>query len=282
MNQKEEIRVQHRRGSKKIASATLVSLLLLAFGLLPGARAQSADPAMSADKPDNPDPASQGWHVDVAPYLWFPGISGTVGALGHDSSVHVTAGKVLSYFNFGLMGMVEARYNRIILPVDFMWVRLKDSKGIPLTDAVESVNTKINEDIFTPKAGYCVVDKPRFKADALFGLRYWHVGTTLTLKPQISTGFYGAANWVDALGGARFTTFVTPKFMVTIAGDAGGGGTNTRLDYQVVGLLGYKLKRVTLQGGWRYLVIHKTPVSSGAFVNLAMTGVVVGAVIPLK
>jgi hypothetical protein len=33
---------------------------------------------------------------------------------------------VLSYFNFGLMGAVEARYNRIIILVDFMWVKLKD------------------------------------------------------------------------------------------------------------------------------------------------------------
>jgi hypothetical protein len=48
-----------------------------------------------------------------------------------------------------------------------------------------------------------------------------------------------------------------------------------------VGLLGYKLKRVTLRRGWRYLVIHKTP-TSGSFVDLAQTGVVLAAVIPLK
>jgi hypothetical protein len=81
------------------------------------------------------------------------------------------------------MGAVEARYERIIIPVDFMWVRLKDNKGIPITDNVESVNVKTNEDIFTPKVGYRVVDKSRFKTDALFGLRYWHLGTTLTLQP---------------------------------------------------------------------------------------------------
>jgi len=161
-----------------------------------------------------------------------------------------------------------------------MWVRLKDSKGIPITDDVASVNTKINEDILTPKVGYRVVDNSRFKADALVGLRYWHLGTTLTLQPtQISNGFYGAANWVDAVEGARFQWFFTPKAMLTIAGDAGGGGS--RLDYQVVGLIGYKLKRVTLQGGWRYLVIHKKH-TGDSFADLAMTGVVISAVIPLK
>jgi hypothetical protein len=232
------------------------------------------------EKSDTPGPTDQGWHVDVVPYLWFPGINGTVGVLDHETSVHVTARDVLSNFNFGLMGAVETRYNRIIIPVDFMWVRLKDSKGIPITDDVESVNTKINMDIFTPKVGYRLMDKSRFKADALIGLRYWHLGTTLTLQPtQISNGFYGAANWVDAVEGARFQMFFTPKAMLTIGGDAGGGGS--KLDYQVVGLLGYKLKRVTLQGGWRYLVIHKKHTGE-SFADLALTGVVIGAVIPLK
>lgn len=257
-------------------------LLLLGVAIVlnvPVANAQSQS-TMATPRRDAPDPADQGWHVDVAPYLWFPGINGTVGALDHETSVHVTARDVLSNFNFGLMGAVETRYNRIIIPVDFMWVRLKDSKGIPITDDVESVNTKINEDILTPKVGYRVVDKSRFKADALVGLRYWHLGTTLTLQPtQVANGFYGAANWVDAVEGGRFQAYLTPKFVMTVAGDAGGGGS--RLDYQVVGLLGYKLKKVTLQGGWRYLVIHKDRPRQ-AFADLAMTGVVLGVVIPVK
>jgi len=264
----------HRLNQLRFVVATL------AFGLsMPDSRAQLQG-TVATEKTDTPEPADQGWHVDVVPYLWFPGINGTVGVREHDASVHVTARNVLSYFDFGLMGAVETRYNRIIIPVDFMWVRLKDSKGIPLTDDVESVNTKINEDIFTPKVGYRFVDKIRFKADALVGLRYWHLGTTLTLQPtQISNGFYGAANWVDAVEGARFQWFFTPKAMLTIAGDAGGGGS--RLDYQVVGLIGYKVKRVTLQGGWRYLVIHKKH-TGDTFADLAMTGVVLGVAIPLK
>lgn len=177
------------------------------------------------------------------------------------------------------MGAAETRHNRFIIPVDFMWVRLKDSRGIPITDAVESVNVKINEMIFTPKVGVRLVDKSRFKTDALFGLRYWHLGTTLTLQPQTANSFYGASNWVDAVEGARFQAFLTPKTMLTIAGDAGGGGS--RLDYQVVALLGHRMKRVTLQGGWRYLVIHKRNTGK-AFADLAMTGVVMGAVIHLK
>jgi hypothetical protein len=267
--------------SKQIRLVVLFRAIV-ALGLnIHAVNAQSQSTIATPEKTDTPEPADQGLHVDVAPYLWFPGINGTVGVLDHESSVHVTAKDVLSNFNFGLMGAVEIRYNRIIIPVDFMWVRLKDEKGIPITDDVESVKVQLTELIFTPKVGYRLVDKPRFKTDTLFGLRYWHLGTTLTLEPQISNGFYGAANWVDAVAGARFQTLLTRKLILTVAGDAGGGWSGTRLDYQVVGLLGYKVKRVTLQGGWRYLVIHRRHTGE-SFVDLAMTGVALGVVIPVK
>jgi hypothetical protein len=257
-----------------------LGLSLTSVGLMPVATAQSQNAMATPAKADTSDSADQGWHVDAAPYLWFAGIDGTVGAAGRQASVHVSAGDVLSNLNIGIMGAVEARYNRIVIPIDFMWVKLSDDKATPLGIVATSVNVKINEDIFTPKIGYRVVSTRRFKADALIGLRYWHLGTTVKLQPSVlGNNFYSSADWVDAVEGAKFQAMLTPKTILTIAGDAGGGGS--RLDYQVVGLIGYKLKRVTLQGGWRYLVIHKQP-TGGSFAELAQTGVIVGAVVPLK
>ena len=263
--------------------ANLVPRILLGFSIVAmamasGASAQSMSNSSASTKTEALDPSDEGWHVDVAPYLWFPAVNGTVAAAGHEASTHVPARDVLSNFDFGIMGLTEIRYNRLIMPVDFMWVKLSDNKGLPFDQGVDSVHVKINEDILTPKIGYRLVSGNRFKLDTLIGVRYWHVGTTLTLQPaQIS--YYGPTNWVDAVQGARFRVMLAPKVELTIAGDAGAG--SSRLDYQVVGLLGYKLKRVSLQGGWRYLVIHQNP-TSRSFVNLAMTGVVLGAVIPLK
>jgi hypothetical protein len=259
-----------------------LGLSLTAMGPVPIACAQSQN-AMSTPAPaDIPDPADQGWHVDVAPYVWFAGISGTAGALGRQASVHVSASDVLSNVNIAIMGAVETRYNRIVIPIDFLWVQLTDDKATPLGLIASSVNVKINETVFTPKIGYRVVSTRRFKADALFGLRYWHLGTTLKLQPSVfNSNFHASANWVDAVAGARFQAMLTPKISLTIGGDAGGGGSGTTLDYQVASLIGYKLKRVTLQGGWRYLVVHRLP-TSRSYVELAQTGVILGAVIPLK
>src|SRR6516225_9019695 len=157
--------------SVKYETTALLMLSLSTLVWTASVSAQSQTAIATPAQTDSPDPADPGWHIDVVPYLWFPGINGTVGALGHEAGVSVTARNVLSYFDFGLMGAVETRYNRFIIPVDFMWVRLKDSRGIPFTDAGDSVNVKINELMFAPKVGVRLVDKSRFKTDALIGLR---------------------------------------------------------------------------------------------------------------
>jgi len=49
----------------------------------------------------------------------------------------------LSYFNFGRMGASDTRYIRVIIPAEFMCVKLKLDKDF-ITDNVESVKLKIN------------------------------------------------------------------------------------------------------------------------------------------
>ena len=208
--------------------------------------------------PPPPPPASTSdddkWHFTIAPYLWFPGISGTVGAFGHNASVHASSTDVLGYFNIGIMGAVEARRNRLLVPVDFMWVRLGDNKSFPQTDLGQtSVNVKVTETILTPKVGYRFADTERWKADALFGIRYWHLGQTITLNPS-GLNVSPSVNWVDYNLGLRVAAALTPKTAITVFGDEGAGGS--RLDYQAGGFLGYKIKpSIALLVGWRYLYV---------------------------
>ena len=61
--------------------------------------------------------------------------------------------------------------------------------------------------------GYRVIDSEKLKVDGLVGFRYWHMGTTLTLQPQIANGFYDSANWADVVAGARFQAMLSPKLL---------------------------------------------------------------------
>jgi hypothetical protein len=231
--------------------------------------------------PDPPQPSDLGWHVSISPYLWLPGLHGTVGARGHDASVHASFSDIFSNFSFALMGALEPRYNRIVMPLDFMWIKLSNDKALPFDVGATSVKVKVNLDVLSQKIGYRVIDVEKFKVDAVAGFRYWHVGTTVDLVSSILTNknFYGSADWVDAVGGARIQAVLSPKLVLTIAGDAGGGGANS--DYQVAGLIGWKFRKFTLQTGYRYLTVNYRP-SGGTICDVAISGLVLGVTIPLK
>ncbi len=241
--------------------------------------AESATTATPA--PPVGEPTSD-WHFAVSPYLWLPGVHGTVGAKGHEASIHVSPGDLLSHFRFGLMGLVDTRYKRIVMPVDVMWIRLGANNALPLTD--EAVNAKVtgSEFILTPKIGYRLVDSQIVKIDALTGFRYWYFGESLRLSTSdTSLKFSGSQNWVDPLVGGRILANLSPKISVSIGGDVGGWNTGSLLDYQFGAVLGYRIKpAVVLQAGYRYLSVDYR--SGGTTINVVTSGALLGATITLK
>ena len=264
----------------------LFLLLNLVFCYSALAEADSTQAGAQAPKKQTSSPATgnsanaeEGWHLGITPYLWFPGIHGTVGALGRYASVHASAADILSNFNFGLMGYFDIRHDRIVMPLDIFWVRLKDDKAIPFDPAV-SAEAKLTETFLTQKLGFRVVDEEKLKVDALVGIRYWHLGTNLSLTPStFGRDLSDSANWVDGVAGAKIEFPLSPKAVVTIAGDAGTGGA--KLDYQVAGLLGYKVKKVMLQAGWRYLDVNYRP-GKTALLDVAQSGLVLGVTFNVK
>jgi hypothetical protein len=129
-------------------------------------------PAAQTTSPANDDQ----WHLAISPYLWFAGVHGTIGARDRSASFHASAGDVISKLNIGLMGAVEARKKCFVVPIDFMWIKLSDDTAIPeeAYPGVSTIKAKMTQTIFTPKAGYRVVDSPKLQADGLVVLRYWH------------------------------------------------------------------------------------------------------------
>jgi hypothetical protein len=161
-----------------------------------------------------------------------------------------------------------------------MWMKLSDDKALPVNQTgVTSIKAKLTQTVLTPKAGYLLVDQEKLKADATLGIRYWHLGENFSLQPS-GINNSQSANWVDVVAGARFTMPLSPKAMITVLGDAGAGGAN--VDYQVAGLLGYKVKpTVILQLGWRYLDVNYRP--SSTFIYDGVTsGILLGVTFNIK
>jgi hypothetical protein len=247
----------------------------LSFGVFASTvRAQNA--SNSAAKPDSPAPSNAGWHVDVIPYIWFSGVNGTAGVLGHEASVHASFSDVANYLNLGAMGTVEARYNRFLMPVDFMWIKLSDDKAIPFDEGATSVKAEFKQTVFTPGIGYRIVDADRIKVDWRMGIRYWHVNSSLNLQPStLGKNFSDSADWVDGISGGKIDLLATRKVIITFGGDAGGGAA--RSDYEVFGLLGFRVARKwVLNAGYRYMSVNYRPQSTFVY-DMAMSGLVLGA-----
>lgn len=251
-----------------VATATAIQPMVSGSFASPAAQASTAD-------------QSDGWHFTVSPYLWFPGVHGTVGADALPVSIHATPGDLLSHFRFGIMGLVEPRYKRILLPLDIVWVRLADDKALPLTPNGTVANLKGSEFILTQKVGYRLLDYKMVKIDALAGFRFWHFGESLAFTTN-SLNFSSSQNWIDPVVGGRITGNLSPKVSVIVAGDVGGWGAGSQLDYQIGGVLGYKIKpALTLQAGYRYLSVnwrngralidtHIDTITSGALIGVSI------------
>jgi hypothetical protein len=177
------------------------------------------------------------------------------------------------------VGAFISSYNRFSVPIDFMWMRLKDSKAIPFAPAY-SVQALLNFSIATPKVAYLLVNSPKIEIYATAGPRIWHQGTTLNLTPTIAgRNFYAGTTWTDFVAGGRFSVPLGSKASVNVLGDAGEGGAT--LDYQVAGFVNYQFSpKWTLQGGWRYLTVKYG--NNGNLINATIQGIVLGATYKFK
>lgn len=262
----------------------------------PDAAVAAVSPDPDPAQPADPGPPQGGtapkakaaddeWHLAISPYLWLPGVHGTVGDFNHDLSFRASAGDLLSHFRFGLLGFVDARRNRLLVPIDMMFLRLGDNKALPFPGFGENTaDLRANMFIFTPKIGVRVVDGKMMKVDAVAGIRFWYFHESVSFTPiNPNVDFSKSQSWVDPVVGGRIITALSPKADIAIAGDVGGWGTGSQLEYQVVGLLGYKIKpNMALQAGYRYLYFDKNFGSNNGTINTAMSGVILGATLTLK
>lgn len=215
------------------------------------------------------------WRLGISFYGFFPGVHGTVGATGHNASIHSPFTDVFHVLKGNIPIAVEADKGRFLMPIDFFWIKLGIDNGIPVNDFGQtSINTHMTQSILTPMVGYRLVDGDRLKLDALAGIRYWYASLSNTLQPS-GQKYSGSTNWVDGLGGARFILPFSERASITVGGDAGAGESN--LDYQVLGLLNFNFSPKFGFGlGWRYLYDDYRPATNELVYSPTMSGPIAG------
>jgi hypothetical protein len=249
-------------------SVVLGSILALTFSFMANAQEKPVEsaqlqtaPAAAAtpsyvvsSAPSIPDDPN--WHFVSLSYLWFPGMSGSVGAKGYSTDVSVSPADVLKHFNIGLMGSFEPQYKRWSFPFDFVWAKLSDDKAFIRLPGY-SAKATVKQGIFSPKVNYLVLDGKMVKIRATAGVRAWYMSENLNLMPPTPPNFSAGTSqgWADVVGGANIVVPFSPKIAILVAGDAGGGGAN--VDYQVAGIANYQIKpKWGIGFGYRYLDVN--------------------------
>ena len=194
----------------------------------PAAPQTSGHPQVATTKHDE-------WRLSVTPYLWLPGVHGTVGAFDRDAGVSASPIDLLSHFRFGLMGTVDARWKRLVLPLDVFWVRLADDKAVPrLGLGATTADVKVSIFMLTPKVGVRLLDEPKIKCDFLTGFRYWHLGQNLKFSPVHSQPEFfsphriGWIRWWEGESRRRFHRSSWPLFSAMLADGGPALNWNTR------------------------------------------------------
>ncbi|BEI41175.1 hypothetical protein PHIN9_11060 [Polynucleobacter sp. HIN9] len=211
--------------------AMLATICLLGFGT-------------ASANTDNPIPAvADQWRFEVTPYLWAPGIKGTMGFdNGLARSADFSSSNVLSNLKSGGMIAAEAHYGRWGIMGDLVSATLQNSGSVPVMtpEGAARVADKITlqQTILTGAATYTFANTKNAYVDGLLGVRAIDVTATLngildgtsfqrTISKSTST--------VDPIIGAKGRYRIADSsWYVPFYGDIGSGGGTTNITWQAM------------------------------------------------
>jgi hypothetical protein len=154
-------------------------------------------------------PANQSdWHITWVPaYLWLSGVNGYVGVLGKTIPVNASFSDVFDKLNIGYMTELDVRRKTIGVLTDFQYLDLStDEISTPFGVLFSSAHADAQQYILDPEIYGRIFESSKGSVDVLSGIRYWHLRSSLDLRPGLLPAFNASAsrNWVDPVLGGRF------------------------------------------------------------------------------
>jgi hypothetical protein len=239
-------------------------------------------PAQTEISQARADRSSEPWHISVSPYIWFAGLNGNVTVNAVNAPIRESFEDVADNLKVGALGLIDLRKGKVGMVNDLMYIRVGEQTQVPLKQTLLPFNITVGTFTYSPAMMYEVVSEQRFSADIIGGLRYYHVGTHVSInRGEESAANYGfGENWVDAIGGARFRLQVAPRIDAFLFGDGGGGGSN--MTWQLGTGVGYRWPHnVSTQIGYRCLRFHRQDVEAAGF-DITEQGLIVGTTFHLR
>ncbi len=221
-------------------------------------------------------PAAAG-ELDFTPYVWIPGMDGSIGTGGGDTGLgdRVSVDFSPEYRIGGAMVNFSWREDRFTVFGDWTYANVRATSPSPFGLLYSEVKGQIIGTVVQLFSGYMLVEGDGMRLDAFIGGRGYGITGRLDLEPGVASEakLSGNSVWFDACTGLRLNALFARRWLVAVRGDLGAGGSN--LTWQAYGAGGYQFSWGALLAGWRHLYVDK---GEGSLrMSLALTGPVVGA-----
>jgi hypothetical protein len=217
--------------------------------------AMAVTPAISQESPE-----PSGWNYNAAFYGWLAGLEGTMGFGDQfQEPVDATFKDLAGYVDFAIAGRFEAINPQMAFFTDVAYTDLSSSREAEIRNQTVTVNMDITQWILEFGGGYRVKEEILI----LFAGRYYVLDTGAT-STTIAGGKTGEAeqSWGDIYVGVRYKNLFREKWIVSIRGDIGAGGSE--LAWFGEATVGYRFTEL-ISGlfGYRILSLDREPDSDG-------------------
>ncbi len=221
-------------------------------------------------------PAAAG-ELDFTPYVWIPGMDGSIGTGGGDTGLgdRVTVDFSPEYRVGGAMLNFSWREERFTAFGDWTYANVRATSPSPYGRLYSEVKGQIVGNVVQLFSGYMLLDRNGMKLDAFVGGRGYGITGRLGLEAGTAAEAKLSSHevWLDAAAGLRFNAVVARRWLAHLRGDVGAGGSN--LTWQAYAAGGYEFSWGALLAGWRHLYVDK---GEGRLrMRLSLSGPVVGA-----
>jgi hypothetical protein len=217
-----------------------------------------------------------GWSFRLEPYLWSPGVYGTVG-IGDLPQMGVNSSPidVLKQLDWGVFMQAEIRKGRWGIAADGFFAQFS-ADLTPSGPIYKSASAQLQQSMDSFILAYRAIDARNFFVDAYAGARVYYMGLDITaeVKDTRATRLAQAIGervapekafptsadadrwWADPILGLRFRVNVTRVLFLTGQADVGGFGAGSDIAFFTQGSAGVNITRnISLEAGYRYMYV---------------------------
>jgi hypothetical protein len=229
------------------------------------------------------DEPSKEWIVGFSPYIWITSFTGDAKVRGTEFDIDASFIDILEDSDrvFGLMGAIDANYDRLVFQIDGAWTTADISKSHVTPDITAVGSANVDMVLFEFFAGYRLLENPvshdpaskrRVTFDAFVGGRVSYVDIDLSLTADVDvtlpngeilmageTAERGESDeWFEPFVGAQMGIDLTENWSIMVRGDVGGFGIDgSQFSWQAMALIGYHWRMdgwlLSAFGGYRAL-----------------------------